>query len=91
MVTRRRSSKDTVSGGNSNFRSLIFEKLLRELIFVVQQSRGVKKGVKFRDIGQIRRNSLNFLPAKMSSLKELFSASQMGSLHSWGSQAISNR
>ena len=57
MVSRRCSSKDTVLDGNSNF--LSFDSTVS----------GDQKGIKFRDIGQIPRNSLKFLPAKISSLK----------------------
>ena len=50
-----------VSDTNSNIRiSLILEKLTFS---------GVKKGIYFREFGLNSRNSRNFLPAKISSLK----------------------
>ena len=70
MISRRRTSKDTVSDRKSNFRSLVFEKHLREWIFAIQQSRGSKKEIRYRDFGRIPRNSLNLLPVKTSVLRD---------------------
>ena len=86
MVSGRPNSKGTVSDRNSNIRiSIIFEKFcgidfcespilknfaginFRESTFSV-----VKKGIYFREFGQNSRNSRNFLPAKISSLKVIF-------------------
>ena len=70
MVSRRRISKNTESERNSN---LVNQFLINFVGIDFRDSTvsGVKKGIKFRDFGQIPQNPLNFLPAKMSSLKFL--------------------
>ena len=50
-----------------------FWKISRELFFANQHFRGSKKGIYFRIFGQNSRNSQNFLPAKISSLKVVLS------------------
>ena len=85
MISKRPDSKDIVPDRNSNIRgSPILKKFrgnqfsritnfenfaginFRELTFS-----GVKKGIYFREFGQNSRNTRNFLPAKISSLKVL--------------------
>ena len=71
MISRRPTSKDTVSDRNSNICiSLIFEKkFYAEVNFRESRFWGVKKGIYFREFGQNSRNSRNFLPEKIISLK----------------------
>ena len=68
MVSRRRISKDTESERNSN---LVNQFLINFVGIDFRDSTvsGVKKGIKFRDFGQIPQNPLNFF--QMSSLKFL--------------------
>ena len=73
MVSRRPNPKDISlifeNFAGINFRESPMFKNFAAINFRESTFSGVKKGIHFHEFGQNSRNSRNFLPAKISSLK----------------------